>query len=171
MSNEPDPQTVHEIAQTAGLLIVESVARDHIVHKAMAQHGVSHDNVYAWSEIYDRVLDEIGAALKPLTQPDEQQQDERDGDVRAVAAELRQEFGVQAEHSTSAFRTRTEEDARSLAATYSRVREPGCKPTPHYAVTRFSSDWQRLPDEPTAELDAREAKASATDRGEGQSAR
>ena len=38
-----------------------------------------------------RELDEIGAALKPLTQPDEQPQDaqpERDCDVRAVAALL-----------------------------------------------------------------------------------
>ena len=75
----PDPKTVREIARTAGLLIVETVARKHIVHRAMAQHGIGHDNVYAWSEIYDRVLDELAAVLKPLTQPDEQQPAEATG--------------------------------------------------------------------------------------------
>lgn len=82
MTAIPDPKTVREIAQTAGRLIVESLVGDHIVHKAMAQHFIGHDNVYAWSETYDRVLDELAAVLKPLTWPAEQPQD--DGDVRAV---------------------------------------------------------------------------------------
>jgi hypothetical protein len=75
-----------------------------------------------------------------------------------AAPKLRQEFGVQAEHSKSAFPTRTERVARELAAQYSRVRELGCKPTPHHAVTRYSSDWQRLPDAPAA-LDALDGSA------------
>lgn len=98
------------------------------------------------------------ALLRARVRELEAAQDERDDDDSAAAPALRQEWGVQAEHSASAFPTRTEQVARELAAAYSRVREPGCKPTPHHAVTRFSSDWQRLPDEPAAALDARDAK-------------
>lgn len=93
----PDPETVREIAHTAGLLIVETVARDHIVHAAMAQHGIGHDNVYAWSETYDRVLDELAAVLKPLTQPKEQQPAEATGGEQAQSGGPDDSFAMVAE--------------------------------------------------------------------------
>lgn len=65
-------------------------------------------------------------------------------ETRALAAGLRQQWGVQAEHSQSAFPARTQELAEQIAAMYSRVREPGCPPTPHHVVTRYESDWRRL---------------------------
>jgi len=56
----PDPKTVREIARTA----VSYVIRDNLVQAAMAEHGISADNVYAWSEIYDVVLDTIAAGVQ-----------------------------------------------------------------------------------------------------------
>lgn len=80
------PKTVREVTRTAVRLIAEDVANKLLVGAAMDEHGISKDDVEVWNDIYDGVLGMIGTALKPLTQPDEQPQD--DGDVRAVAAFL-----------------------------------------------------------------------------------
>jgi len=58
--NKPNQQTVREIARTA----VSYVIRDNLVQAAMAEHGISADNVYAWSEIYDAVLDTIAGGVQ-----------------------------------------------------------------------------------------------------------
>lgn len=79
-----------------------------------------------------RAVDDVSWLLKQLGQQQE------------LPAGLRQQWGVQAEHSQSAFPARTQEVAEELAAMYSRVREPGCLPTPHHVVTRYESDWQRV---------------------------
>jgi len=70
--NKPNQQTVREIARTA----VSYVIRDNLVQAAMAEHGISADNVYAWSEIYDAVLDTIAASVQEPAEAtgDEQQQ-------------------------------------------------------------------------------------------------
>ncbi len=83
MNATPDPQTVREIARTA----VGYVIRDHLVQAAMAEHGISADNVYAWSEVYDAVLDTIAAGAQ---EPDSQQPaapvsgEQQDGALAAV---------------------------------------------------------------------------------------
>lgn len=64
--------------------------------------------------------------------------------LRTLTAGLRQHWGIQAEHSKNAFPAFNKEQAQSQAAHYSRLREPGCLPTPYYAVTRFEGDWQRV---------------------------
>lgn len=56
---------------------------------------------------------------------------------------LRQHWGAQAKHFTSAFPARSREEAQQLAAMYGRIREPGCLPTPYHVVTRLEGDWQR----------------------------
>ena len=71
--------------------------------------------------------------------------------LRALTAGLRQHWGAQAENSQSAFPVRTRELAEQLAAMYSRVREPGCLPTPYHVVTRYESDWQRVEAEQQSE--------------------
>jgi len=65
--NKPNQQTVREISRTA----VSYVIRDNLVQAAMAEHGISADNVYAWSEIYDAVLGTIAVGVQAA---DEQQQ-------------------------------------------------------------------------------------------------
>ena len=54
------------------------------------------------------------------------------------------QWGVQAAHSDDAFPARTRELADKLAAEYSRLREPGCRPTPWHVVRRVRTDWQRV---------------------------
>lgn len=96
--NKPNQQTVREIARTA----VSYVIRDNLVQAAMVKHGVSADNVYAWSEIYDAVLDTIAAGVQ---QPAEATGGERvQDDLRAVVgerddfrAQLRTELAISAE--------------------------------------------------------------------------
>lgn len=141
-------------------------------HLALAEHLASEDTIGGVliadldgpdiDDMLRRILDAAHSATITVSWPAEQPTAEQDGDVRAVAPTLRQEWGVQAEHSAGASTTRTEANARALAAAYSRIREPGCKPTPHYPVTRFTGDWQRLPDVPDAALDARDADGSAS---------
>jgi hypothetical protein len=60
----PDPQTVREITATA----ISYVIRDHLVQAAMAEHGVDTANVYAWSEIYDAVLDALATTVSRLAE-------------------------------------------------------------------------------------------------------
>lgn len=159
----PDPKMVHAIACTAGRMIVESVARDHIVHKAMAQHGIGHDNVYAWSETYDRVLGELAVVLKPLTQSAEQPQD--DGNVRAVA--LGAEITI-TERITSLLydldaRTKERDEARELACvSLDILKNVSDEPMRElYDVDDFGEmpDWFTGYGKPSGAPEARDAKA------------
>lgn len=66
---------------------------------------------------------------------------------RAQLAELGNagvQWAVQAEHCDDAFPARTREVAELLAAQYSRLREPGCRPTPWHVVRRVRTDWERV---------------------------
>lgn len=99
----PDPQTVREIARQAiRSLIAEQPSakryppRSHI-ELAMFEHGIDHADLNAWPEVYGAVLTAVGSAQITVSWPDEQPQDERDGDVRAVAALL-----VAADHVATA---------------------------------------------------------------------
>jgi len=87
---------------------------------------------------------------------------DRIAEIERMASELKQlctqlaeignagvQWGVQAAHGDDAFPARTRELAQKLAAEYSRLREPGCRPTPWHVVWRVRTDWQRV--EPEAD--------------------
>lgn len=112
----PDPQTVREIARTAVRLIAEDVARERLVHTAMAEHGISTANVYAWSETYDSVLDELATVLKPLTQPDEQQQ----GVVRQLRAAFAAGWHAHDDHTAVALAMIRRDDRENAAKAWVR---------------------------------------------------
>jgi hypothetical protein len=65
-------------------------------------------------------------------------------DAQKQPADTSVQWGVQSEHGDDAFPARTREVAEEMAAQYSRLREPGCLPTPWYVVRRVRTDWERV---------------------------